>query len=78
VTGAFDIYRNYNGTGGSFGDQSISATTDQDRQLGRIRSLDSKDPRRMVVVAINRTVFRRTLHCRHRQFRGLTTLRFTN
>lgn len=55
VSAAFDMYLNYDGEGGSFGDTSVSAGTSNIAQSATYASLDSSDPNRMVVVAINRT-----------------------
>jgi hypothetical protein len=55
VDGAFDMYLNYDGDGGAFGDTSIKANTSSISQSAVYASLDSNDPNRMVVVAINRT-----------------------
>jgi hypothetical protein len=55
IDGAFDMYLNYDAAGGSFGDTSIKANTSNISQSAIYASLDSSDPNRMVVVAINRT-----------------------
>jgi len=55
VAGAFAMYRNYDGKGGAFGDTSISATTDDVVGTSVYASVDSSDPTRMVIVAINKT-----------------------
>jgi hypothetical protein len=55
VNAAFNIYRNYNGAGGKFGDESIDSTTSNIANSSVYASLDSSDPNRMVIVAINRT-----------------------
>jgi hypothetical protein len=55
VNAAFNIYRDYDGDGGTFGDTSIDADTDDVAQSAIYASVDSSDPNRMVVVAINRT-----------------------
>ena len=41
--------------GGQFGDESINAATTSISQSAVYASLDSEDPNRMVLVAINRT-----------------------
>jgi hypothetical protein len=55
IDGAFEMFLDYDGTGGSFGDTSIDADTSNIAQSALYASLDSSDPNRMVVVAINRT-----------------------
>jgi hypothetical protein len=53
--GAMQAFRNYNGLGGHFGDISVSATTSDVAATSVYASLDSQDPSRMVIVAINKT-----------------------
>ncbi len=55
VNAAFNMYRNYNGTGGKFGDTSLDAATSNLNNSAVYASVDSSDPNRMVIVAINRT-----------------------
>ena len=55
VEGAFKMFLNYNGTGGAFGDTSVASATDNLSQTSIHASVDSTNPNRMVVVAINRT-----------------------
>jgi hypothetical protein len=55
ASGAFKMYLNYDGAGGQFGDESINAATTSISQSAVYASLDSEDPSRMVLVAINRT-----------------------
>ena len=55
VNGAFNMYRNYDGAGNSFGDISVQAQTDEIAQSAVYASIDSNDPSRMILVAINRT-----------------------
>ena len=55
VYGAFDMFRNYDGTGGQFGDISVQADSDAIEDASVYASLDSEDPDRMVLIAINRT-----------------------
>jgi hypothetical protein len=54
IDGAFDMYLDYDGQGGAFGDVGIGANTSSNSQSAVYASLDSNDPNRMVVVAINR------------------------
>jgi len=53
--GAMQAFRSYNSLGGHFGDISISATTSDVAAASVYASLDSNDPSRMVIVAINKT-----------------------
>jgi len=57
ASGAFKMYLDYDGANGEgrFGDVSIDAATTSNSQSAVYASLDSDDPNRMVVVAINRT-----------------------
>jgi hypothetical protein len=55
IDGAFKMYLNYDGAGGEFGDTSIRADTSSISQSAVYASLDSSDPNRMIVIAINRT-----------------------
>ncbi len=55
VNAAFNMYVNYDGAGGQFGDTSIDADTSNIAQSAIYASVDSSDPNRMIVVAINRT-----------------------
>ncbi len=55
VNAAFNMYVNYDGTGGQFGDVSVDADTNNIANSAVYASVDSTDPNRMVVVAINRT-----------------------
>ena len=53
--GAYKMYRNYDGSGGHFGDISVSAVASDNAQMSIYASLDSTDPKRMVLVLINKT-----------------------
>lgn len=55
INAAFNMYRNFDGAGGQFGDTSIDADTSNIANSSVYASLDSSDPNRMIVVAINRT-----------------------
>jgi hypothetical protein len=55
VNAAFNMYLNYDGAGGQFGDISVDADTNNIASSAVYASVDSTDPNRMVVVAINRT-----------------------
>jgi Glycoside hydrolase family 44/PEP-CTERM motif len=62
ANGAFKMFLNYNGNGGKFGDTSISAAvgTGEIAKSSVYASLDSSNPNRMVVMAINRTTSAKT------------------
>jgi len=55
INAAFNMYRNYDGAGGTFGDTSVDADTSNIANSAVYASVDSSDPNRMTVVAINRT-----------------------
>jgi len=57
ANGAFKMFLNYNGTGGKFGDTSVAAAVGSGEIANSsvYASLDSTNPNRMVVLAINRT-----------------------
>jgi hypothetical protein len=55
VAGAFKMYRDYDGAKGTFGDTSVKATTSSIEDTSIYASRDSVDPKRMVVVVINKT-----------------------
>jgi hypothetical protein len=55
IEGAFKMYLNYDGAGGKYGDTSVASTTNNISQTSIHASVDSTNPNRMVVVAINRT-----------------------
>jgi hypothetical protein len=52
---AFDMYRNFDGDGGRFGDTSVSATTSDVAKTSIYASQDDGNDSRVVVVAINKT-----------------------
>lgn len=52
---AFNMYLNYDGAGGTFGDTSVAANTSNIANSAIYASLVPSDPNRMIVVAINRT-----------------------
>jgi hypothetical protein len=60
INAAFDIFRNYDGEGGQFGDRSIAADSSEIADAAIYASLDSADPNRVVLVAINRTAMAQT------------------
>jgi hypothetical protein len=55
VLGAFQAFRNYDGAGSAFGDTSVAAASDHVEVASVYASIDSSNPNRVVVVAINRT-----------------------
>src|SRR5262249_14946735 len=55
VTGAFQMYRNYDGNNGTFGDTSILASTDDAVSSSVYASVDSANPGVITLVAINKT-----------------------
>jgi hypothetical protein len=55
VNAAFDAFTNYDGSGGSFGDTSVSAATANSVDTSVYASVDASSDGRMVVVAINKT-----------------------
>jgi hypothetical protein len=55
INAAFNMYLNYDGAGGTFGDTSVDADTSNVANSAVYASVDSTDPNRMIVVAINRT-----------------------
>lgn len=54
IYGAFEMFRNYDGNNGSFGDTSIRATTSNIETSSVYASVDADDPARMVIVCINK------------------------
>jgi hypothetical protein len=60
VNAAFNMYVSYDGAGGQFGDVSVDADTSNITNSAVYASVDSTDPNRMVVVAINRTATAKT------------------
>jgi hypothetical protein len=54
MVGAFQAFRNYDGQGAAFGDTSVAATSSNAHHGTIYASVDSADPSKMVLVAINR------------------------
>jgi hypothetical protein len=52
---AFNMYLNYDGEGGQFGDTSVGANTSNIASSAIYASVEADDPTRMILVAINRT-----------------------
>jgi len=55
IEGAFEMYRNFDGANGRFGDTSVRAGTDDIAGTSIYASVNSSDPERIVVVALNKT-----------------------
>lgn len=55
VGAAFEMFRNFDGKTGAFGDISISASTSNIADTSLYASADSANPKRLVLVAINKT-----------------------
>jgi hypothetical protein len=55
IGGAFDMFRNFDGKGGHFGDISISSLNSDTVDSSVYASLDSTNPNHMVLVLINKT-----------------------
>lgn len=55
IAGAFNMFRNFDGAGAAFGDTTVLAKTDNVPDTSVYASLDSSNPNRLVVVAINKT-----------------------
>ncbi|HLK57460.1 MAG TPA: glycoside hydrolase family 44 protein [Chthonomonadaceae bacterium] len=53
--GGFDMFRNYDGQGGAFGDVSVAAQTNDVERSSVYASEDAHGPARMVVVVLNKT-----------------------
>jgi hypothetical protein len=63
IYGGFDMYRNFDGNGGSFGDISIAADTSSVENTSIYASVDSSNAKHMVLVAINKTSSPLTADC---------------
>jgi hypothetical protein len=57
---AFRAFRNYDGTGGAFEDTSVQALSSNDTLASVYASVDALDPRRVVIIAINKDSQART------------------
>lgn len=55
ILGGFEMYRNFDGAGGTFGDTSVKAATTDGANTAIYASVDAANPNRMVVVMINRS-----------------------
>jgi len=54
--GAFEMYRNYNGKGASFGNTEVRATTTDKVDTSVYASIDKADPHHLVMVALNKSL----------------------
>jgi hypothetical protein len=54
IDGAFEMFRNFDGSNASFGDTSIRATTNSVESSSVYASVDAGNPSRMVIVCINK------------------------
>lgn len=54
IHAAFEMFRNYDGNNGSFGDTSVRATTSDVESSSVYASVDAGNPDRMVIVCINK------------------------
>ena len=57
VKAAFRLYRNYDGKGGAFGDTAVEATVADPTQASVFAATDSKHPRRLTIVVINKNQY---------------------
>jgi hypothetical protein len=55
VNAAFNMYLNFDGDGGQFGDTSVQANTSSIANSAVYASVDANDPTKMILIAINRT-----------------------
>jgi hypothetical protein len=55
INAAFEMYRNFDGADGAFGDSSIMASNSDVADTSIYASVDSADPNMMTLVAINKT-----------------------
>jgi len=60
IYGGFEMFRNYNGANGSFGNTSIEATNSNAQDYSIYASVDAGQPDRMVLVVINKAATSRT------------------
>ena len=71
IAGALAMYRNFDGRKGSFGDTSVSATTDDVADSSIYASVDSVNRDQMIVVAINKSANPIRADLRLRGVRGI-------
>lgn len=60
IYGGFEMFRNYNGSNGSFGDTSVRADNSNVTNASVYASVDAANPSRMVLVCINKTASAQT------------------
>ncbi|NUO17155.1 MAG: endoglucanase A, partial [Planctomycetaceae bacterium] len=60
IYGGFEMFRNYDGANGSFGDTSIRADNTNVADASVYASVDAANPSRMVLVCINKTASAQT------------------
>lgn len=60
IWGAFDMFRNYDGNNGSFGNTSVRAASSDIQNSSVYASLDAGEPGRLVLVCINKNDARQT------------------
>jgi hypothetical protein len=60
ITGAFAMFRSFDGAGGAFGDTSVSATTTDLDASSVYASVDTTNPDRVVLVVINKATTAKT------------------
>lgn len=54
ISGAFDLYRNYDGAGNTFGDTSVETAVDDPSQFSAYASIHGGDASQLHVIAINK------------------------
>ncbi len=54
VASAFDLYRNYDGEGGTYGNTDVRATTDDRQNVSVYASIEDEDPSTLHVILINK------------------------
>jgi Glycoside hydrolase family 44 len=64
IVGGLNMYLNYDGQGGTFGDTSVAASTDDVADTSVYASFDSKSPGKMVLIAVNKSDHPITAHVR--------------
>jgi mannan endo-1,4-beta-mannosidase len=55
IASAFQIYRNYDGKGGKYGDTAVKAAVTDDELASVFAATDSEHPKTLTVIAINKT-----------------------
>lgn len=76
--GAFKMFRDYDGAGHAFGNTTVAASTSDAAKSSVYASVDADDPRRMVIIAINKTTSAQTAAITvHHSFRFTTAQVYT-